>query len=115
MIRALWEQPEIFSQLKEPFDWFWEGYNEKGPYGYMAAKRELDKAVLHLELLPSRFVPSTFKCLKHDWYDVRYDLRAHGIKVVVACCPPDNNRMIRIWQLFGFPKPEILALSYMEV
>jgi hypothetical protein len=114
MIRALPDKPDIFDKLKEPHDWFWEGYNDQGVYGWMAIKREHESAVIHLEFIPERFKVSMFKGLFRDWKEIRDFLKGVGIQRLIGVCGPDDTKMHRILQLFGFPKPQIVAVAYME-
>jgi hypothetical protein len=115
MVRRLKDKPEIFNRVFHEQDYYWEGSNDQGAYGYMCAKKDRDRATLHLEIIPERLTLSVFKEFQSDWDHIKAELKRDGVKILIACCPAENIRAQRVWVRFGFPIPEIMAISHMGV
>ncbi len=116
MIRLLTEKPDAFANITAEMDWYWVGYDENGPYGYLAAKREHEvHASVHSELLPERFNRGVLRSIQADWAAIRAVLKAAGLTLAVAVTSPDNAVTIKLWKYMGFPVPLTITVAQMEL
>ena len=73
-----------------------------------------DIASLHLEVL--HWSASTCKMLIKDWEVIKRYIKILGCSRVVVSTPNNNDiRWPKLIKLFGFPKPEVITLSTLEV
>jgi hypothetical protein len=114
MICFLPEKPaKVFDHLDDHHMWI-QGHDGNGPYGYVAIKFEGDKAVIHLELV--RWAKCIMYRLLVDWEAILNTCRLKGAKTLVAAnYNYTDPRWPKLIRHFGFPEPEIMALSHREV
>jgi len=73
-----------------------------------------DEAAVHLEVI--HWSHNTLKQLHKDWDEITSWLKRWHIKKVIAANPhPDNGIWARFIKRVGFPKPQVILISTMEI
>ena len=106
------ERPEIMKHLPEYFMYI-NLQDSIGIYGYMGFHISKDMAGLHCEII--RWNKSVAMQLKKDFDKVKKKLKSIGINKIVASYKEKSEKWEKFIKLYGFPKPELIYMSTLEV
>ena len=117
MISEVRNKPSVFGHLETACRWF-EAYETgcSSPYAYWALQYGDDKSIgIHLEVMCwSHNILR--QMIVHDWPWLKNEAKKMGATTLFAANKNyQDERWPKLIKHFGFPKPQVLALSVQEV
>ncbi len=107
-------KPDCFSHLPDKCRWF-DAFLENGEqYGCFALHKDEGSVGVHLEI--SKWSIAVMKELKRERFAIIREAKRMGVNYIYAV---NKNYKDKLWgrfiRHFGFPKPDIIALSSQEI
>jgi hypothetical protein len=110
---SLVSRPECFDYLAKIHLWV-KAEDEDGVYCYVGLRFEGPVGNVHLRV--KRWSRGVLRSMQSDWPEVLEICRRNGAKHLVAANEDyEDKRWPKLIQKFGFPKPQVISTSVMEL
>ena len=86
---------------------------EDGTYAWLACWFKGDEAQLHVQV--TKWTRRTYKKMQQDWDDFLVYCDRRGCRLINAAGDVDDVKLAKFMRLFGFPDPQKIIYSTMEV